>query len=101
MKFIYQCISNHVWPILTKSTFIFKAGCNWDCKWECILNALENALKNGLKGANECKIWPIKNWKYGWECKRKNDKCVWVALDDTIQSAPDNTPGVAPKDELQ
>ena len=29
-----------------------------------------------------------------------NNKCVWGWLDDTIQSAPDNTPGIAPKDAL-
>ena len=38
-----------------------------------------------------CKIWPIKNLKYEGECKWKNDKCVWGALDDTV----------APKGELQ
>ena len=48
-----------------------------------------------------CKIWPIKNLKYEWECKWKDDKCVWGALDDTVQGAPDNTSGVAPKGELQ
>ena len=32
---------------------------------------------------------------------RKNDKCVSDALDDTTQGPPDNTPGVAPKGELQ
>ena len=41
----------------------------------------------------------MKIWE--WGCKGKNDKCVWGALDDTIQGAPDNTPGVARKGELQ
>ena len=75
--------------------------CNWDWKWERIWNALENALKNGLKSANGGKVWPIKNWKYEWDSKQKSKKCVWGALDDTIQGAPDNTPGVVPKGERQ
>ena len=65
---------------------------------EIVWNALENALKNRLKGANGCKIWPFKNWKYEWKCKRENDKCVWGTPDDIIQGALDNTTGVAPKD---
>ena len=75
--------------------------CIWDWKWERIWDALENVPKNGLKGANGCKIWPTKNWKYEWECKRKNDICDLGALDDTVQGAPDNTSGVPSKGELQ
>ena len=45
--------------------------CNGDCKRERMWNAIANTLKSRLKGANECKTWPNKNWKYGWECKRK------------------------------
>ena len=54
-------------------------------KLERIWDALEDALKNGLKRKNEYKIYSTKNWKYEWECKRKNDKCVWGALDKIIQ----------------
>ena len=79
----------------SKSTFA------QDTRVLTILAPCSSPLKNGFKGANGCKIRPIKHWTYEWECKRKNDKYVWDALDDTIQGAPDNTPGVAPKGELQ
>ena len=81
-----------------KVTNIFPTISYWGCKWERIWNALENALKNGLKGA---KSGQLKIESMSESANRKNDKCVWDALDDTTQGPPDNTPGVAPKGELQ
>ena len=40
-------------------------------------------------------------WWCSRECKRSNNKCVWVVLVDIIQGALDNATGIEHKGALQ
>ena len=103
-RHFWDCSQQHTWNYTKKSQIAPRKDITEianESVYGTHLRMLLRILENRLKGAKGCKIWSIKNWEYKWECKRKNDECIWSAPDDVIQGAPDNTPGAAPKGELQ